>query len=310
MASQMPKTYYGLHFMEGVAEYSSPEDRIFISESTAKQMDSTFQGIPVYVGHVDKVNLEKLQEEADGYVVESFYNPKDGKHWAKFVVVSDRGHEAIANGWRLSNAYSIVKSAEGGRWHNVEYNTEVIEGRYTHLAIVQVPRYDESIILTPEQFKEYNEKKENELKQLTNSIEKKGSKFMFNFFKKDKIENSQEIADTTVILKNGQEMSVGALVDLVNKQNEDEKAKEELEKKNAEEEAKKKEEEEKKNAEMEEEEKKKKALENSDDEDEGDKEDKKNEIKNAMENVIVNSEIVVETQFNKVARGKSLYGSN
>jgi len=198
-ASTMPHVYYGLHFDVGVAEYKEVDGskRIFIDEQCAKIMDATFPGKPVYVGHVDKVELERIQETADGYVSESFFNKADGKHWAKFVVVSDKGHEAIRNGWKLSNAYFVKEKGAGGQWHGVDYNYEVTKAEYEHLAIVPNPRYDESIILTPEQFKQYNEQKEAELKRLINS---KGDKAMLKFFKREKVENSVDLESTLVEL--------------------------------------------------------------------------------------------------------------
>lgn len=304
MAKQLPKLFYGLHFCDGVAEYQNENDRIFISEATAKSMDASFSGCPVYVGH-KSADIEKIQE-ADGYVVRSFFNKNDGKHWAEFMAVSDDAHEAIANGWKLSNAYTIKKQAEGGRWHNVEYAYEVLEGEYNHLAIVQTPRYSESVILTAEEFKEYNKQKENELKTLTNSL---GKKFMFKFFKKDQVENAKELSEMTVSLKNGQEMSIASLIELVEKRNEmdkEEEEKKEKEAKDKEEEEKRKANEEEKKKE-EEEEAKKKANEEAEAK-KKEEEEKLNEIKNAMENQ--NSIEVVDTSINKIVRGQRLYGSS
>lgn len=166
----MPKIFYGMHFQEGLAEYENEKDRLLIRENTIKQMNPTFAGRPVYVNH-QTVNEDKIQQEADGYVVESFFNKFDGKHWAKFIVVSQKGIEAIQKGWKLSNSYIVKNNAIGGRWHNIEYSSEVIDAEFDHLAIVERPRYEESIILTPEQFKAYNSKKEAELKILQNSID-------------------------------------------------------------------------------------------------------------------------------------------
>jgi len=317
MAKKLPEIFYGLHFVSGPAEYSGPDDRIYISEETAKHMDATFPGKPVYVGH-KPVDLEKIQE-ADGYVVESFFNEYDGKHWAKFVVVSDAGHDAVEKGWKLSNAYQPIKRGEGGRCHNIEYDSEILEAEYNHLAIVQVPRYEESVILTPEQFKEYNAKKKEELKLLQNEKEKVETKkegfFMFKFFEKKEIANSNDVANAVVLLKNGQEVSVSKLVEMANAKNEDEeKEKEEKEKKEAEEkkneadkEAKEKEDKEKENAmkkNAEEESKKKEEEEKA----KKDAEEKKNEILNAIDNV--EKPVILDTSINKFARGQRLYGSN
>jgi hypothetical protein len=216
-AKSLPVVLYGLHMCEGVAEYADGQEnqgqpyRILIGEECLKNMDQTFAGRPLYVQHVDGVNLDKLQEEAAGYVVESFYNPLDGKHWAKFIVVSDAGHEAIRAGWKLSNAYLPKSFSGGGKWHNVDYLKEVMIGEYEHLAIVPNPRYEESIILTPEEFKSYNSEKELELRRLANSKGEK-SMSMFNFFKKTKMENASEFETATVVLTTGKEKTIKQLI--------------------------------------------------------------------------------------------------
>lgn len=199
-AKSLPQVFYGLHMVEGVAEYAEPEKepyRILVGESAIKNMDPTFQGKPVYLDHVDEVDLENLQEEADGYVLDSFYNKLDGKHWVKFIVVSDRAKDAIKRGWKLSNAYIPKAFTNGGLWHGVEYSKEVTSGEYEHLAIVKNPRYEESLILSPDEFKKYNADKERELTQLTNSKTTKEKTPMglskLNIFKRTKVENSVDL---------------------------------------------------------------------------------------------------------------------
>jgi hypothetical protein len=59
----------------------------------------------------------------------------------------------------------------GGEWHAVPYDRKVLVGEYDHLAIVDNPRYENSIILTPEQFKSYNSELEEELSRIRNSRE-------------------------------------------------------------------------------------------------------------------------------------------
>ncbi len=344
-AKTLPKVYFGLHMLPGCAEYREPERepyRIFLNESTIKKMDVTFQGRPVYVQHVDEVNLDKLQSEADGYVIRSFYNAADGKHWAEFIVVSDRGHEAISTGWRLSNAYIPKEFAGGGLWNGIEYSKEVTAGEYEHLAIVPNPRYDESIILTPEKFKEYNEKKELELKRLANSQGEE--KVGLNIFKRAKLENALDIEQTMVTLPNSKvdksiaevvaiadkvmnmhgyaapehmvklqegEMSVGELSEAYNKKCNDEKMRME-------------EEEKKKNKESVEDPGEKKAEKDDDkkvdktkNEDVGDKkevpgEEKKSNHFEALQNANKTGEFAdpVKVDLDKLARGKSRYGSN
>lgn len=202
-AKSLPEVYFGLHMVEGIAEYNEPGAqpyRILVGETAIKNMNPTFQGKPVYVDHVDEVNLENLQHEADGYVMESFYNQNDGKSWVKFIVVSDEAKRRIREGWVLSNAYIPTGFTNGGEWHGAEYAKEVTGGEYEHLAIVKNPRYQESKILTPEQFKVYNGEKELELKRLANSKDEGESKMAFKLFKRTKVENSIDLVGMVVEL--------------------------------------------------------------------------------------------------------------
>lgn len=220
-AKVLPKVFYGLHMVEGVAEYREEGKdpyRICILENAIKKMDASFQGKPVFVLHAEddlKDILSDIQNRADGYVIESFFNQADGKHWAKFIVVSDDGHAAIQNGWKLSNAYIPQSVPKQGQWHGVDYQKEVISGEYDHLAIVPNPRYEESIILTPEQFKAYNDSKIAELTMIANSKEGE-SKMKLSFFKKakvDKIENGLELE--SLVLEVGKDKKEFTILQLV-----------------------------------------------------------------------------------------------
>lgn len=222
MPKQLPKVYFGLHMAEGVAEYAEPNRdpyRILILENTLKTMDATYAGKPVYVQHVEEVDLETLQEDADGYVMESFFNTCDGKHWVKFIAVSDKAHEAIRRGWKLSNSYVPKSFSDPGQslWHGVQYAKEITDGEYEHLAIVDNPRYEESVIMTPEEFKQYNNDKKLELERLKNSKNEKEKKEMapkLSWFKKAKVENSIDLEMSVVLPKSGKEITVEKMVSL------------------------------------------------------------------------------------------------
>lgn len=213
------KVFYGMHFYPGVAEYAEPGKnpfRIFINEDTIRTMNPSFAGRPIFVEHVDEVedNLDELRTMADGWVVKSFYNAADGKTWAEFIVVSERGLKAIERGYKLSNTYVPERFGKGGLWNGVSYEREVTAGKHEHLAIVKLPRYEESQILTPEEFKLYNEGKEIELKRLANSKEERGNNPMkLNLFKRAKVENSADIEGMSVTLpKSGEERTIVQLV--------------------------------------------------------------------------------------------------
>lgn len=212
-ASQFGKRYYGLHFSPGVAQYQDSEQEqpynIFLNQNTINKMDSTFQGKPIFVNHRNEVTPKDL-ETADGYIVKSFFNQKDGMQWCEFLVTSDAGHEAINKGYQLSNAYVVKNSTHGGEWHAVPYSKEVTDAEYDHMALVPNPRYKESRIMTPEEFQKYNEEKSIELKRMTNSKEDKKS--MFNFFKRSKFENADLDTMSVVLPKSGVEISLTKLI--------------------------------------------------------------------------------------------------
>lgn len=212
--------YYGMHFYPGVAEYQEPGRdayRIFINEDTIRAMGPTFAGRPIFVEHVDEVDasVDELRKDADGWVVESFYNESDGKHWVKFIVCTERAERAIKRGYRLSNAYIPRLGGPGGTWNGVSYQKEVTGGEYEHLAIVNNPRYEESVIMTPDEFKAYNEAKTLELKRLANS-KKENNAMKLKFWNRKPAENAADLEGLSVTLpKSGKEMTIVQVVNAV-----------------------------------------------------------------------------------------------
>ena len=333
-ASQLPRMFYCRHMQPGTCGYENGV--VLVDTDALKKMIATGVGLPVYIDHDTNspdVRLKRLKEDAAGFITESFYNELDGWAWFKYIAIDDEAHAAIAKGMAVSNAYTVSQWGMAGTKNNVPYLREVLDGEFTHLAIVKNPRYEGAQNFTPEEFKAYQENKKRELEELHNSKPTKGST-MFKLFKNVKQEVSAIDAETMVELENGATVSVAEMINAVKKnsdEEEKEKKKEELdnadpevdvggekmklsdlkncylkmnEKKNADEEAKKKaEEEEKKNAE--EAEKKKKAEEET--------EEKKNakffeELANA--NLKAESQPkVIETGANKVQRGNDRYGS-
>ncbi len=170
---RMPARYFARHIKEGLVHYlERGKDNLYLVTNEAlKKMNKSFEGKPIYVRHVEEVDLENLRETADGYVVKSFYNEFDGAWWAEIMIVSDEAHSAVEKGWAVSNAYLPTELGSGGVYHDINYQKEVKNGRYEHLAIVDNPRYEEAVIMTPEEFQTFNESRKAELEQLKNSKE-------------------------------------------------------------------------------------------------------------------------------------------
>lgn len=244
-ASQMPKHYYARHMQPGVCKYNS-EVVLVDTDAVKRMIGGEAIGIPVYVLHNTAPNDERiknLEKESDGYIIDSFYNELDGWAWFEFLVVSDKGHAAVAKGWAVSNAYLPTEWGPGGTKNNVPYDREIVNGAFTHLAIVPDPRYEDARIMTPDQFRTYQDSKKRELVELQNSkTEPSGGKSIMKFFKTKREEVSAVDADTQVELEDGKTVTVTEMLNALKKNAEDEK-------KNAEKEKEDKEKAEKENAE-------------------------------------------------------------
>lgn len=172
-SKDFPKRYFARHIKEGLVHYRNKdgEDELYLVKDEAlKKMNSSFEGKPIYIRHVDEVNLETMKNDAAGYVVKSFYNEFDGAWWAE-IIADDEAQGYIEKGWAVSNAYLPTELGSGGVYHDIGYKKEVINGEYEHLAIVDNPRYEEAVIMTPEEFKNFNEGRKAELEKLKNSKE-------------------------------------------------------------------------------------------------------------------------------------------
>lgn len=227
-ANQFPKPFYCRHMQPGLCGYGT--EKVLVDIDAMKRMiGADAVGKPVYILHSEEPNeerLKKLQEEAAGYITDSFYNELDGWAWFEILAVSDSAHQAIAQGWKVSNAYIPTEWGPGGTKNNVPYDREIVSGIFTHLAIVPDPRYEDAIIMTPEKFKAYQETKRRQLEELKNSSQPKG-KPMFKFFKNERKEVSASAvdSDTLVELEDGTTLTVKEMHNAM-KKNEGESAEE------------------------------------------------------------------------------------
>lgn len=171
-SKNFPKRYFARHIKEGLVHYlEKGEDKLYLVTNEAlKKMNASFEGKPIYVKHVDEVDVDKMKEQAVGYVVKSFYNEFDGAWWSE-IIADDEAQGYINKGWAVSNAYLPTELGSGGVYHDINYDKEVKNGIYEHLAIVSNPRYEEAVIMTPEEFKDFNEGRKAELDKLKNSKE-------------------------------------------------------------------------------------------------------------------------------------------
>jgi hypothetical protein len=215
-AKQFPKIFYARHMETGLAKYD--DGTLLIDADGMKNMLPSFVGKPIYIEHQD-VKLDTLKEEAAGYVVESFYNELDGWGWVKFIAVDDEVHEAIAKDWSVSNAYIPMQFGDGGEHHSVPFDRRVLDGTFTHLAIVSNPRYEEAGIYTPDEFKAYQASQVAKLEQLElrNSKSKGTTMKIWNREKKEAASLEEVTPDSLTEVTNdkgeSEEVTLGTLIE-------------------------------------------------------------------------------------------------
>lgn len=172
----LPQSYrfFVRHIQEGIVSYETgkKKDRvIFLSQTVLNEMDKTFTGKPIYINHIDsETATESEARKTVGTVVKSFYNSADGWHWAE-IMVDETGAGVLRKGWKVSNAHRVTQMGSEGLRNNTHFDNEVLMSEYEHLALTPSPRYEDSIVLTPEEFKRYNDERIKEIESLKNSKE-------------------------------------------------------------------------------------------------------------------------------------------
>ena len=155
---------------------------VYISDETMYSIMPKLLGISVIITHQGK--------EAVGEVVEVFQNPNDTDQWmGKLSVRSEEGIRLLESGWGVSTAYRIVRdTGTSGKWNNIDYNTEVEDVDWLHVAIVENPRYT----VAKDGFFLNSKNEENIIYSKTIINEKR--KPMFNLFKtkKEKINLNED----------------------------------------------------------------------------------------------------------------------
>lgn len=182
-ASDFPKYYYTRHMQAGLCGYE--DETILVDTDAVVKLGNTFKGKPVYIQHQD-VKMETLKEDAVGYVQNTFMGV-DGWLWSEIMITDDEAHEVIAKGWAVSNAYIPTEWGPEGSKNNLPYDREVLNGEFTHLALVPNPRYEGAKIYTPGQYQARNTQLVN---SLANSKPQPKKGFVMKFWKKEEVSDA------------------------------------------------------------------------------------------------------------------------
>jgi len=239
-----PKSYKARHLEPGLVHYSDIGEKdpvtgkpkgmtLLLTKEAIDKMRASFKGKPVVNWYHKSVKPEDFKKgNSDGIITGAYHNPEDGWDWVEFLVWDTATKENCDKGFRLSCAYVPTEVAiQPGTWHNIPYDGEIISGVYTHMAIVDNPRYERSMIMENSvggKMKGLWLKLKNavtgktEPKELDNKleVEMEGKKIsletLVNSFKAEKaakekldLENSvKAMGDDSIITIDGEEVSV------------------------------------------------------------------------------------------------------
>ena len=200
----------------GLVSYEDTGDGVFLlRKETLDKMMPTIEGRPVVIGH-QPITLKNLEDKAVGYVTKGWFNTETGQFDCEILVKDSDVYEDIKNGNnKVSSAYQVTDLGEGGKYLGQDYEAEILDGTFTHLAIVDNPRYPDAKILI-------------------NSLNGEQEMGLFNKNNDEKL----EITTSDTIEFNGNEYLIGELVNSYilhnedEEENEDEKKDEEEEKTN------------------------------------------------------------------------------
>ena len=153
-----PKSFKCRFIEPGVISYEdSKQGTVFVSKEALDRMAPSFRNCPVIFipeKHDDSdkstaFNFNDIgSNPACGIVTGLPYWGDDGWQYVDMAVWDDDALKAIENGFSVSCAYEPDSvNDQGGQWHQIPYDNEVIEGHYMHMAIVPDPRYEGSRIL-------------------------------------------------------------------------------------------------------------------------------------------------------------------
>lgn len=105
-------------------------------------------GVPVIINHKD-ITAKNANDERIGVVSNVWFDDKDGWYWCEGVIWDETAQNLITDkGWSVSCSYDVKLADDaGGTENNIPYDIEFLDGVFTHLAIVDNPRYERANIV-------------------------------------------------------------------------------------------------------------------------------------------------------------------
>lgn len=158
---EWPRMYGALHMEPGLVHYADlgaidattgkPKGMTLLLRKPAlDKMRASFVGKPV-VNEVHKAvdPRDFAKGRADGIVSDAYWNADAGWDGVDVLVWDKATRKNMESGrYSVSCAYIPTDIDEtAGVYHNLPYDGEILDGKYTHLAVVSNPRYEGARII-------------------------------------------------------------------------------------------------------------------------------------------------------------------
>lgn len=120
---------------------------VLLKKETLDASLPTIVGSPVIIQHKD-VTEENADELRCGVIANAYFNQPDGWYYVDGIIWDDKAQDLINKGWSVSCSYDYLAfNDEGGEENNIHYDKEFTQLNFTHLAIVDNPRYERANIV-------------------------------------------------------------------------------------------------------------------------------------------------------------------
>ncbi len=156
-ASAWPQMVKIKHMEPGLVRYddigpAGPDGKpkgltLLLRKEAMDKMRASFKGRPVVnFTHKDVDPSDFKAGKADGIIVDAWF--ENGWDHAKALIWDDETKKnCTERGYQASCAYVPTElDMTPGSYHNIPYDGEILNGTYTHMAIVPNPRYEKSAI--------------------------------------------------------------------------------------------------------------------------------------------------------------------
>lgn len=132
----------------GLAGYPDQFGNVLIQKETFDKFINSMVGVPVVIRHKD-LTQNNADDERVGVVSTVWFDEKDGWYWCEGIIWNETAINLILDkGWSVSCSYDVLEADDsGGTWNNTPYDMEFLNGVFTHLALVDNPRYEKANIV-------------------------------------------------------------------------------------------------------------------------------------------------------------------